>query len=238
MKPSTLVALLVVILIAGVAFILWISGAFEPAAPPPPILEPEPITSTLIGAEPFTATGFGGISLTPTLIAEPTVSHYTIQPGDTLWKIAKKFYNDGAKHKLIADANKDKIPNPNKLKVGTEIVIPDAGVTSPSSMNEPSGIGIAGEDVKYYTVKKGDTLSSISKKFYGTVNKRNAIVEANRDKLATEGTTLKIGWKLLIPNESSSKASSRSGGTSLPPPMVDPKIPDNQPSGAPEEGPK
>lgn len=237
MKPSTLVAILVVILIAGVAFILWISGAFEPtASPPPPPPEPEPITSTLVGAKPFTSTGLDSISLTPTVISEPTFSYYTIQPGDTLWKIAKKFYNDGAKHKLIADANKDKIPNPNKIKIGTEIVIPQSEPVGgaqmpPPAFGETSGIGMATNDGNYYTVKKGDTLSSISKKFYGTVNKRNVIVESNRDKLATEATTLKIGWKLFIPNASSSKSSSRQGGTALPP---EPKIPDNQPFGAPE----
>lgn len=52
---------------------------------------------------------------------------YTIQSDDTLWGIAKKFYGKGSMYKLIADANKDKIADPNDtLPVGVEIVIPDA----------------------------------------------------------------------------------------------------------------
>jgi nucleoid-associated protein YgaU len=36
---------------------------------------------------------------------------------------------------------------------------------------------------KFYTVKKGDTLSKVSKEFYGDPNRYNAIFEANRPML-------------------------------------------------------
>ncbi|MFA5794049.1 MAG: LysM peptidoglycan-binding domain-containing protein [Candidatus Brocadiia bacterium] len=240
MKPSALVAILVGILIIGVVFIIWISGGFEPK---PLIVEapPEPITSTLTAAEAMTATGFGNLPLTSTMVSEPMSNSYTIKPGDTLWSIAKQFYNgDGTKSKLIAEANKDKIPNPNRLKVGTEIVIPGAessGMAPRSTgMNEPSGMSeptySAGEG-QSYTVKKGDTLSKISQKFYGTANKRNIIVDANRDKLATESTTLKVGWKLVIPKLS--KSSGKTPSQPQPPRESTPKPADNVPSGASED---
>ena len=51
---------------------------------------------------------------------------YKVQKGDTLGKIAKKFYGDTGKFPLIVAANQ--IPNPDLLKVGQELVIPDAVV--------------------------------------------------------------------------------------------------------------
>ena len=51
---------------------------------------------------------------------------YTVQSGDTLWGIAKKFYGDGSKYTKIYDANKDKIENPNRIYVGQVFVIPSA----------------------------------------------------------------------------------------------------------------
>ncbi|MFH1227814.1 MAG: LysM peptidoglycan-binding domain-containing protein [Planctomycetota bacterium] len=231
MKPSTLVALLAGVLVIGILFIVWIAGGFENKEPiviPPP---EEPITSTLTAFDPLSGTG---LVLTGTMTAEPVSNSYTVQPGDTLWSIAKQFYNgDGTKSKLIAEANKDKLPNPNKLKVGTEIVIPPSGSsTMPMGRTEPAQEqSYNTSEGQNYTVRKGDTLSSISKKFYGTVNKRGVIVSANSDKLATESTTLKVGWKLVIPKLSKSP-SKTSTPTSTPT-----KPADNVPSGASEEGP-
>jgi len=51
---------------------------------------------------------------------------YTIQKGDTLSKISQKFYGTTKKWKSIYEANRDRINNINNLKVGTQIVIPDA----------------------------------------------------------------------------------------------------------------
>lgn len=49
---------------------------------------------------------------------------YLVQPEDTLWKIADKFYNDGSKHMLIFEANRDIISVPGEIKAGWRIVIP------------------------------------------------------------------------------------------------------------------
>lgn len=49
-----------------------------------------------------------------------------------------------------------------------------------------------------YTVQAGDTLSSISRKIYGTPNKWRDIFSANRDRLAT-ASSLKPGQILKIP---------------------------------------
>jgi nucleoid-associated protein YgaU len=49
---------------------------------------------------------------------------YTVQPGDSLSKISKQFYGDANKYMKIFEANKDKLSDPDKVRVGTELVIP------------------------------------------------------------------------------------------------------------------
>ena len=51
---------------------------------------------------------------------------------------------------------------------------------------------------KAYTVQSGDTLSKISKHFYGDANKHMKIFEANRDQLSSPDL-IKIGQVLKIP---------------------------------------
>lgn len=45
---------------------------------------------------------------------------------DCLWRIAEKFYNDGFKWKVIYDANRDIVKNPNLIKPGWILKIPKA----------------------------------------------------------------------------------------------------------------
>jgi len=49
---------------------------------------------------------------------------YTVQPGDNLSKISKRFYGDPNQYMKIADANK--LSDPDKIKVGQQLVIPAA----------------------------------------------------------------------------------------------------------------
>ncbi len=57
--------------------------------------------------------------------AGPTEAvEYTIQKDDTLQKISKKFYDSYSKWPRIYEANKDKLPDPNRIKPGTVITIP------------------------------------------------------------------------------------------------------------------
>ena len=53
-----------------------------------------------------------------------TARTYTVQPGDSLSKISKHFYGDPNMYMKIFDANKDKLSDPDKVKVGQELRIP------------------------------------------------------------------------------------------------------------------
>ena len=48
---------------------------------------------------------------------------YRIQPGDTLGRLAARLYGSAARYPLLVTANR--IQNPDKLKVGQLIVVPD-----------------------------------------------------------------------------------------------------------------
>lgn len=49
---------------------------------------------------------------------------YTIEKGDTLWKIAEKIYGDGAKYQKIFEVNREVIKDADKIFPGQKIRIP------------------------------------------------------------------------------------------------------------------
>lgn len=54
--------------------------------------------------------------------SEDSATTYTVVKGDALWNIAKKFYGDGSKYTIIANANG--ISNPNLIYPGQVLTIP------------------------------------------------------------------------------------------------------------------
>jgi nucleoid-associated protein YgaU len=49
---------------------------------------------------------------------------YTVQKGDTLYKVARRFYNDQSRWREIWEANKTRLPDPDKLPIGIKLIIP------------------------------------------------------------------------------------------------------------------
>lgn len=54
----------------------------------------------------------------------PKVTTYTVQPGDCLWSIARKFYGNGSLYTRIYEANLDKLKNANAIYGGQVLIIP------------------------------------------------------------------------------------------------------------------
>lgn len=67
---------------------------------------------------------FQPVDLSPAKKGPVTYVEYTIQEGDTLQKISKKFYDTYQRWNDIYETNKDVIPNPNRIKPGKVIRIP------------------------------------------------------------------------------------------------------------------
>jgi nucleoid-associated protein YgaU len=51
--------------------------------------------------------------------------NYTVQAGDTLSKISKQFYGSPGQYMKIFEANRNQLDNPNEIKPGQQLVIPE-----------------------------------------------------------------------------------------------------------------
>ncbi len=50
--------------------------------------------------------------------------YHVVEPGDTLSKLAKKYYGDASLYMQIFEANKDQLKDPDLIKVGQKLRIP------------------------------------------------------------------------------------------------------------------
>lgn len=121
---------------------------------------------------------------------------YKVQRGDSLYSIAQRFYGDGSKWTVIRDANKDRISRTDALKIGAELLIPEV---SQRRTVVPAAIPAA-PGQKTHTVAKGETLSSIAQKYYGSQAKSTLIYNANRAQLKNPDY-IREGMNLVIPPE-------------------------------------
>ncbi len=95
------------------------------------------------------------------------------------------------------DSNPAPVLTPQPVQISEPVQIQP----QPVNDNPPRTVYVEGsyETQWFYIVRKGDTLSKISKKYYGSPNKWYKIYEANRD-LLDDPDMLKLGMKLRIPN--------------------------------------
>lgn len=122
----------------------------------------------------FTSSVFlnGANEVTPT--KSPDAIRYTVKRGDTLWGIAKKF---GVTVSAVVKANN--IRNPNLIYVGEVFIIPH--MTSAESF-----------EYTLYTVRRGDTLWGISRKFGTSINSIVALNGIKNPNLIYAGEVFKI----------------------------------------------
>lgn len=126
----------------------------------------------------------------------PEFTIYRVKPGDTLGSIAREFYGTDKHASAIAKANPFK--DPQRLRSGEELRVPRDPLniqgkdTAPPSPAAPPGPS------RTYTVRPGDTLSSISKSQYGTVKHADLIYQANRAALSSPDD-IRVGQVLAIP---------------------------------------
>lgn len=53
------------------------------------------------------------------------VRRYTVQSGDTLSRISQQFYGNASQYMRIFEANRDQLNDPNKIRPGQQLVIPE-----------------------------------------------------------------------------------------------------------------
>ncbi len=125
----------------------------------------------------------------------PSTEEYEVRQGDNIWKIAKEKLGDGGQWRKIADINPN--VNPENLPVGKKILLP-AKAPAPESPNKGAKEIASTENSEIYTVLSGDTLGTISTKFFKTVKYAKAIYEANKE-LIPSPDRLKVGMQIVIP---------------------------------------
>lgn len=94
----------------------------ETDAPPPPAPEAAPEAAAEPAAPVEEAVAEPVAEAAPEPEPEPAVRTYTVESGDSLWAIAERFYGDGSKYQVIADASG--IPNPDLIQPGQVLTIP------------------------------------------------------------------------------------------------------------------
>ena len=81
-----------------------------------------------------------------------------------------------------------------------KIVLCCGNVSGVAKVNDMMSVDQSAPEAKYYTVVSGDTLSKISKQFYGDANKYMKIFEANKPMLS-DPNKIYPGQNLRIPPE-------------------------------------
>lgn len=128
----------------------------------------------------------------PSPVVKNTTSYltYTVQAGDTLWKIARKYSCSVAG---IVAANSDRIKNPNRIHAGWQLKIPQSG--APITGGTPDAVLPENKKSGIYIVRQGDTLWKIARKYGCSVAE---IISLNRE-LIRNPALIYSGWELKVP---------------------------------------
>jgi NitT/TauT family transport system substrate-binding protein len=84
--------------------------------------KPKPVSKPVVASN--EANQATPTSVKSTQAASPATQEYTVKGGDTLSRLAERFYNSGDKWGRIYDANKDTVKNPNYIYIGQKLIIP------------------------------------------------------------------------------------------------------------------
>jgi len=107
-----------------------------------------------------------------------SVNEHTVSKGESLWKIAEKYYKSGYNWIDIAKANN--LKNPNYIEVGQKLTIPSIEAklaTIDKTQSRPKLEPITGDT---YKVVKGDSLWKIAERAYGSGFKWIDIARENK----------------------------------------------------------
>ena len=125
----------------------------------------------------------------PAVKNTPSYVIHTVQAGDSLWAISRKYGCTVAK---IVAANSDLIKNPNRIYAGWQLKIPLPGTGNASDVVLPEN-----QIRDIYIVRKGDTLWAIARKCGCPVAE---IISLNRE-LIRNPARIFPGWELKVPKQ-------------------------------------
>jgi len=158
---------------APAATIVWDVPTFTPTSQ-----VPAPKTPTPVPQAPTSTPQPGLVSPTPTQVPAPggAITH-KVEWGDTLYGLAARY---GTTVSAIVAANN--LPNPNFIRVGQTLIIPQGAQPSPGQPQQQT-----------YIVQPGDTLYGIALRFNTTIA---TIAQANG---IVNPAFIRAGQRLVIP---------------------------------------
>jgi len=175
----------------------------EPIQPPHTLHTPVDPAATTAGNTP--------VAEQPrTATADSSVIRHTVAQGESLSKLAIRYYGNADYWRAIALANPGKVARDGGVNIGVTLDIPKRDnvlnsrtVTAyQSETARPVDIRSAATP-NTVTVKAGDTLSELASKHLGSAGKWDELLEANKDRLDSP-EELKVGMKLRIPGTAAS----------------------------------
>jgi nucleoid-associated protein YgaU len=119
----------------------------------------------------------------PAMHRTATAFAVTIQPGDSLWKLAETHLGNGYKWQDLLATN-PWIADPNHIEAGTQISLPSTGESRRSGSK--------------VTVRVGDTLSQIALSIFGHAGSWRCIAQANPQ--VRNADRIYAGQELTLPS--------------------------------------
>ncbi|MBL0887323.1 LysM peptidoglycan-binding domain-containing protein [Myceligenerans indicum] len=139
---------------------------------------------------------------------------YTVQPGDSLWRIAQEMLGDGTRFKEIAHLNYGVPQDDGRALDGSHWVRPGWVLTLPDDASGPSVdqvvdvesvSDVTPAETRDVTVERGDTLWDIAAEQLGDGSKYPELYEASRStpqpdgRKLTDPDTIYPGWHVTVP---------------------------------------
>ena len=129
---------------------------------------------------------------------------HKVGKGDNLFSLAKKYYGNEDEWSKIYDANSSVIYDRNSIAKGSLLIIPDVEILELKPDEEKDRTTKRTETIlnkktgNIHIVQPGDSLSKLSKKYYGDLEHWKRILNANKDTL-NGSTNILVGQRLKIP---------------------------------------
>lgn len=144
---------------------------------------------------------------------------HTVGAGESFWTISKKHYGMGRYSSALAEYNKGRIPNPDKIKPGMKVIIPPvqtlnqkfgrlifgAAFNAMVAAPQPAGFFVDAQGRPMYRVGEKDNLSTIAETHLGRSTRWTEIVALNKQTLKNFDR-LKLGTVLRLPDDASEAA--------------------------------
>ena len=178
-----------------------------PATPTPAPATPAPATPTPVPATPTPASSNNDSNndsdnssdsqvsqATATPAPTPEAITYTVQKGDSLWKIARR---NGCSLQTLMEANKELLKNSDRIYPNQKLIIPTSDATPNVPLwQQPAALPSSGA-YRTYKVQKGDSLWKIAHENGCSLEELVILnnISADRVKL------IYPGWELLIPEK-------------------------------------